>query len=146
MNLPGFKETSFVSREGHLETLSASAKDLIVEIDRSQPTQAEPYIAGRRALLASLFSPSSSPYPEVITNTLNCPDDLKPREATGSAGIIYLLPAGGRQNYGVCDPALVHYHSAYGIFDCQAKGVFEVKAFGGSDRSVYSIVNSFSCR
>lgn len=63
-------------------------------------------------LLESLFSPTDSPYPEVLTNVIQCPEECKPKTKETENGIIYTLFAGDRFTYGICAQDLVAYYSS----------------------------------
>lgn len=147
-DLPGFKMQSFTkekSRFSYVERLWAFNKAIIVKIDRTKIADHEKYIEDRKFLFESLFLPTTSPYPEVITNIIECPDEFKPKERTVDNGVIYTLFAGERFNYGVCVKDLVKYHSEYGIFDCKDKGIFEVRIFSSDNKTIEKIMGTFKC-
>lgn len=129
-------EVSPARAEGGKRTLQ------MTKITTSAPQK---YIADKKFLLESLFLPTTSPYPGVITNIRECPKEFTPSEQTHESGTIYTLYAGSRLNYGVCAQDLVQYHSGYGIFDCKDKGVFEVRLFSKTEEGVQQLIQSFSC-
>ena len=141
-----------LAHKGYLEDSLTIRKDaLVLKISRRKDTgglDAERFVADRSHLLESLFEPTTSPYPEVITNVIVCPSQFKPTKETVPNGVMYRLFAGERLNYGVCDASLVYYNSTYGIFNCGAKGVFELQAFNllrASDAGRQEWVTSFHC-
>ena len=134
-------KTSF-SKVEKLETVSGTTK---VFIDKIEIEDHKKYIEDKKFLLESLFLPTTSPYPEVITNIIECPDEFKPRVRETNNGVVYTLFAGERFNYGVCSHDLVKYHSGYGIFDCKDKGIFEIRVFSDGNNEIERIMNSFKC-
>lgn len=157
MDLPGFAMTSFMTertkavQEETLEARSASSGQAnVVRITRSKVENNQKLIDDRIYLLKSLFVLTTSPYPEVLSNNITCPEEFKPKEiGRGKGGgerVIYTLFAGERFNFGVCSQDLIKYKAVYGIFDCGGKGVFEVKMFGQDINDLKSTVALFSCR
>ena len=134
-------KTSF-SKVEKLEAISGTTK---VFIDKTEIEDHKKYIEDKKFLLESLFLPTTSPYPEVITNIIECPDEFKPRVRETNNGVVYTLFAGERFNYGVCSHDLVKYHSGYGIFDCKDKGIFEIRVFSDGNNEIERIMNSFKC-
>ena len=148
LNLSEFKLSSFTkdkistSKVEKLEAISGTTK---VFIDKTEIEDHKKYIEDKKFLLESLFLPTTSPYPEVITNIIECPDEFKPRVRETNNGVVYTLFAGERFNYGVCSHDLVKYHSGYGIFDCKDKGIFEIRVFSDGNNEIERIMNSFKC-
>ncbi len=127
------------------ERVEAVRKDTTMIINKNEIPNNSKFIEGKKFLLESLFSKTNSPYPEVITQVIECPDKFKPKEIKVKNGTIYKLFAGERFTYGICSQDIVRYHSAYGIFDCGGKGVFEVWVFSANRQEPEGIVGSFSC-
>lgn len=149
MDTSGFRKIGFSINSlstSKRETLSAGKEGLILIVDRAVVENHKKYIDDRKYLLSSMYEPMTSPYPEVITNALNCDEEFKPKEFKIDGGIAYSLLASGRLAYGVCLDDLVKYHSVYGLFDCGTKGVFEVKLFNPRDtQEIKKILQSFKC-
>lgn len=104
------------------------------------------YIDDKIYLLTALFEPTTSPYPEVITNEIDCPSEYKPIKSTFEGGVMFKLYAGERYGYGICVKDLVKYNSVYGLFDCKEKGVFEIKIFStGNPDEIEKLIKTFSC-
>lgn len=140
------KVTKDRNQSSTTEELEATKDDLVVKITKTQISDHKKYIQDRKFILQYLFLPTTSPYPEVITNVLECGEEFKPRLENVLNGVVYTLFAGERLNYGICVKDLVKYKSAYGIFDCQDKGVFEVRVFDKMDQEkTVAITKSFSC-
>jgi len=148
LNLSGFSPLSFskderiVSKVEKLEAVFGTTK---VFIDRIEIEDHRKYIEDKKFLLESLFLPTTSPYPEVITNIIECPSEFKPKVRETNNGVVYALFANERLSFGVCSKDLVKYHSEYGIFDCAAKGVFEIRLFSDDNNKIESIMRSFKC-
>ena len=148
LNISGFKfisyfqdKTSFLK----VEKLEASDANATIRIHRINIDDHRKYIADKQFVLTSLFLPTTSPYPEVITNIIECPDEFKPKVKMVYNGTIYSLFAGERFNYGICAKDLIKYYSEYGIFDCGTKGVFEISVFSTDDKRIKRVIGSFKC-
>lgn len=148
IDLVGFKivsstsdKTSFSKRQA----IEARKKDTVARLNRTITYDHQKLIDDRKFIIDSLFLPTTSPYPEMITNVVECPEELKPKVEQVENGTIYSLFAGERLNYGVCSQDLVKYFSTYGIFDCQQKGIFEVSVFSKQPNEPQIIVHSFKC-
>ena len=127
------------------ETLEAKEGDTILKMTRVKTEAPQKYIEDKKFLLKSLFSPTDSPYPEVITNVIECPEEFKPKVKELEQGTIYTLFAGDRFTYGICSKDLVAYYSSYGIFDCKEKGIFEVQLFAKTKQELEPAIESFVC-
>ena len=126
--------------------IDAESDNIKLFVGKATPESHDKFINDKVYLLESLFEPVKSPYPEVLTNIIVCPQEFKPKLLESSQGKIYKLFAGARLAYGVCVKDLVKYDSYYGIFDCGKKGVFEVKVFGQvGDSNIEKVMRSFSC-
>jgi len=128
-----------------VEKLEANKDTTRLFIDRTKISDHRKYIEDRKFLLESLFLPTTSPYPEVITNIIECPDEFKPKVQNINNGAVYTLFAGERFNYGVCAHDLVKYNSVYGIFDCKEKGIFEIRIFSDDEKKIKEITKTFKC-
>lgn len=149
IDLSGFKLQTFskekLSGNVSKEELGAKRSETVVKITRTMLEDNKKYVTDRKFLLDGLFRPTTSPYPEVITNIIECEEEFKPKMQEIENGTIYTLFAGERFNYGVCVSDLVKYNSQYGIFDCGKKGVFEIRVFLPKTNSVEKLVDSFHC-
>lgn len=144
----GFKvldvsETS--SKTFGAETLEAQKGGVVLKMTRTKTEASQKYIDDKKFLFKSLFLPTTSPYPEVITNIVECPEEFKPKVKETEQGTIYTLFAGDRFTYGICAQDLAVYHSAYGIFDCKEKGIFEVRLFSKTKEGLQPLIESFTC-
>jgi hypothetical protein len=129
-----------------VEKLEAGLGDTQIFIDRTKINDHKKYINDKKFLFESLFLPTTSPYPEVITNIIECPSEFKPKVRNINNGAVYSLFAGERFNYGICVKDLVMYQSEYGIFDCKGKGIFEIRVFSNSNKEkIKQILESFKC-
>ncbi|MFH1423449.1 MAG: hypothetical protein ABIG29_00645 [Candidatus Nealsonbacteria bacterium] len=148
MNIEGFLIENFSSEESggvSKEVLDARRGSAFVKITKIKTVSPQKYIEDKNFLLNSLFLPTTSPYPGVITNIIECPEEFRPKVKAVENGTVYALFAGDRFNYGVCAQDLVAYFSAYGIFDCPKKGIFEIRIFSKEEKDVGSIIGSFKC-
>ena len=127
------------------ETLQAGGGNTILKMTKIKTNAPAKYAGDKKFLLESLFSPTTSPYPEVITNIVECPEEFKPKVQETEQGTIYTLFAGDRFTYGICAKDLVAYHSSYGIFDCKEKGIFEVQLFAKTKEGLEPVIESFVC-
>lgn len=142
-NLPNWQSYNVSSENG--DSLEIISKDLKITIVKSVSENNSKFINDKKELLRLLFEPTTSPYPEFITNIVKCGDEFKPKKQVVKNGVIYNLYAGERFNYGVCSKDLVRYYSRYGIFDCGRKGIFEVNLFSTDDLKIDKIIKSFKC-
>ena len=143
-----FKLVSFTKDKtsfSQVEKLQAIYGETKVFIDKTEIEDHGKYIKDKKFLLESLFLPTTSPYPEVITNVIECPEEFKPKARNVENGTVYTLFAGERYNYGVCAPDLVKFNSLYGIFDCNRKGIFEIRLFSEDKGKIENIMKSFKC-
>ena len=148
MDLPGFQMTNFSTEKTKAvqeENLEARKGEVIVRLTKSTVENNKKLIDDRVYLLESLFVPTTSPYPEVLSNNITCPEEFRPREEKVENGSVFTLFAGERFNFGICSQDLVKYKAVYGIFDCGDKGVFEVKLFGQNLSEMKTTAASFSC-
>ena len=148
IDLPEFEFKDFFKDETRSlkkEILEAEKGSSILKITKTDVASHEKYIKDKKFLLNSLFLPTTSPYPGIITNIVECPKEFRPEETTLENGVMYTLFAGERFNYGICNKDLVKYYSIYGIFDCKEKGIFEIHAFFEEERGLESVLQSFRC-
>lgn len=135
-----------ISGTNKIDWIEAQDGDMTMFIGRVFPQDVQKFINDKIYSLMALYEPSTSPYPEVITNIITCPDDFKPHQIQDSRGSVYKLFAGERFGYGICTNDLIKYQSLLGMFDCGGKGVFEIKLFDvkSADR-IQGVMNSFAC-
>lgn len=127
------------------ETLEAKSGEIFIKIAKTETEDHQKFIHDRKFSLNSLFVPTTSPYPEVITNIIECPDEFKPKSQALEKGEIFTLFAGERFNFGICVSDLVKYSAIYGIFDCGQKGIIEFWLFGKKKEDLLAKVKTFSC-
>jgi hypothetical protein len=150
LDITGYKKISFSqdrSVTAQVEKLQLGKGTTNVFIDKTIIQNHEKYITDRQFIFTSLFLPTTSPYPGVITNIVECAEEFQPKKELGAFGIIYRVPAGERFNYGICSSDLIRYSSMYGIFDCGTKGVIEIRVFSlPQDRQkIEDLLSSFRC-
>jgi len=148
MDLAEFALTDFSKEQIRTltkEELAAERGETTVKLTRIETEAREKYIEDKKFLFESLFLPTTSPYPGVITNVIECPEEFKPKLTKTEKGTFYALFAGERLNWGICAEDLIEYYSTFGIFDCEEKGIFEVRAFSKAKHEAETIVRSFTC-
>ncbi len=148
MDLSGAKivnVTTDKTKTYQTETLEAKSDELVIKIAKTATEDHQKFIKDRKFSLNSLFIPTTSPYPEVITNIIECADEFKPKSQILEKGEIFTLFAGERFNFGICVSDLVKYSAIYGIFDCGTKGIIELWLFGEKEEDLLPKVKTFSC-
>lgn len=85
------------------------------------PAAAEARIREQVKMLQSVFAPSLPPYPEYFTKETGCPSQYLPEAHPTQLGTYYLLYAGDRLGYGVCNADLVRFRAGVGFFHCAAR-------------------------
>lgn len=134
------------SGRNNINWIVAKSVDKILFLGRVYTENPGKYIQDKTYLLLGLYDSSKSPYPEVITNTVDCPADLKPMKQDFGTDVVYKLFANERFGYGICAEDLITYNSFYGLFDCGKKGVFEVKIFSHKSAvEAERLMRSFRC-
>lgn len=95
------------------------------------------YIEERGILLQTLFDPKLPPYPEFLTKESWCQDEFRPVKKIVENGEYYLLYAGARHGYGVCDRDVVVYRASYGFLFCEKnQQVFNIEIFASPNISL----------
>jgi hypothetical protein len=148
LDIAGFElnsKTQQSNKSAQRESLELKLDNSMIRIQKNIVEDGKKLIGDRISVLNSLFTPTTSPYPEVITNTIECSGEFKPKEKDVKYGKIFTLFAGDRYNYGVCVKDLIKYNSQYGIFDCKEKGIFEILIFSRDNKKIDQIMQSFSC-
>ncbi len=89
-------------------------------------------IQARVFFLNLSFKDQVNPYPGVLSNTIGCPDDEKPKPAEDTVAIRldYKLLATSNLVYGNCNINDNYYYCLYTVFYCAAKNeLYELKIF-----------------
>ena len=145
MNVDNFKIVDFFENQNK-EFLELERGEDFVKIIKTKTDFPEKYKKDKIFLLESLFFPNTSPYPGVISKTIECSEKFLPEKIKEDENsTVYCLLAGERKNYGICAEDLFFYYSSYGIFDCGKKGMFEVQVFSKKENVPLFIINSFNC-
>ncbi len=93
-------------------------------------TDAAKVIADRMFFINSLYKDQLSPYPGVLSNTIGCSDELKPKVSKSEMRVDYKLLATSTFIYGNCDINDNYYYCLYSVFYCsQSQTLFEVKYY-----------------
>jgi hypothetical protein len=150
INLSGYKLIEHYKEKtptSSVERLQLQKEIINIFIDKTIIQSHEKFILDRKFLFSSLFLPTTSPYPGVITNIIDCAEEFHPKEEHISSGTLYRVSAGDRFNYGICSADLIKYSSIYGIFDCGKKGVIEIRIFSLPQQKqiIEKLISSFRC-
>ncbi len=148
MNISRFKLINFSNEKNRTslsQTLEVKKDDIIIKLTKTVIDDHQKIISDRKFLLNLLFMPTISPYPQEITQVIECPKEFKPKSEIIKDGEVFTLFAGERFNFGICSQDLVKYSAVYGIFDCGEKGVFEIWLYGKNENDLTALAKSFSC-
>jgi len=123
-------------------SLLAADNDLRVEIEIMSPLTpdlAKRYLNSKYTIVRSLYGPQPHPYPGVITNITDCPDDKKPVERSvqvlGRPVTVLLANASARYTFGVWEDDLIKHRAAFCVvYVPETKALFEIKIFQPSAR------------
>jgi hypothetical protein len=106
----------------------------IQEYANTENSKAQKIVADKRFLLDNLFLEQPSPYPGKFSNTIGCPDELKPvffeKKSEEGWRQAYTINANNRKVYGDCSESSIYYNSAYIFYYCEKEqALFEIKYF-----------------
>lgn len=111
--------------------------------------EAEEYIANQTVLLSGIFEPQLPPYPEFLTKQTGCDKKYKPIKENEKYGDSYLMYAGSRFGYGICNDDLIEYKASLGFYYCpESKTLFKLEYFIGEDEDfgkLQALSKSFNC-
>jgi len=140
-----------------IEDILSTDNSKIIKIRRFSNVDrktSESYVKDRFLELNSLFTSVSSPYFGVITQTIECPDEFKPKinEAITSDQnkvTYYILYANERFTYGICSKDLVKYKTLFTFIYCSdKKDLYQFEIFSLPDEpdgNLVKIISSFKC-
>ncbi len=133
-----FKPPLKLQTNDHLEkynyTEYVSGEDILQLKQYPNMTRAKAtkIIEDRKFFITSIFKDQFAPYPGVLTSTIGCSENLKPKvkEDTASVRIDYRLLATYNFLYGNCNIVDNYYICLYSVFFCPLKQeLFELKIF-----------------
>ena len=115
--------------------------------------RARQYIAEKRFGIESLYISIPSPYPDVITRTIECPEKFKPvfdiTNQDDQDSLYYILYATERFTYGVCSDDLVKYRAIFYLVHCKQKSeLYQIESFIAPEEFADDLVDmlrSFKC-
>lgn len=115
--------------------------------------QAKQYIDENLFSIDSLYQTTQSPYPDVITRTIECPTKFKPvfnkTETSIQDSFYYVLYANDRFAYGICSEDLIKYHAVFSIVYCKSEGeLYKLEVFGGPKEAMDKFIDklqTFQC-
>jgi len=101
----------------------------------------------------SLYNSQPSPYPDVITREIVCPQEYLPiveeDEDENFYKIIYTLFANERFSYGACSPEIITYKSVFSLIHCKNSGdLYQIEFFSpleSYDEEILNGIKDFSC-
>jgi len=92
----------------------------------------ETYFNDKKLYIESSYVKSLSPYPEVITNTIECPEEFKPKLTEYENGDMRLLAydflTNDRFTYGVCsDDLATHRGQSVSVYCIKSKELYNIE-------------------
>lgn len=136
---PKLKELKLESErreEGHehLKFSGGNDESLFIEVSKRERPQALKSMGDRQLILESMYADHPSAYPGVITSTVKCPTELKPKTFSAETGSLHAkafeLFASERFSYGSCAPDQIKLRSYYALVYCDRNSeFFEIKFF-----------------
>lgn len=126
-------------KEVNRNTLSISAKsgENILKIEHLTDfsnNDKQSFIKNELLSIDSLFKEMPAPYPDMITQTIVCPEKYKPKIETKEnekyKATYYEMYAGERFNYGVCSEDIISFYAIYSLIDIKNKlEVYQIEIF-----------------
>jgi len=146
INRAGVDFTRFIANKG--DTIMKG--EYSTNIDE---TQARQYIDAERFGIESLYVSTPAPYSDVITRTMECPDEFKPvfnsTNYENQDSYYYVLYANDRFVYGICSEDLVKYRAIYYLVYCKNnKDIYQMELFMNPEEFNSGFVDnlqSFGC-
>lgn len=144
-------------REKNIRSLTAEKNGTVIRIkiiDKIDGESALRYIEDREYEIGTLYRETHSPYPGMISNAIDIPDELMPKRVyvsiSGEDVPVILLTGTPRFTYGATAEELVRYRGGKAFFHCrQQKRLYEVELFipkeDYTEKMVLDILRSFSC-
>jgi choline-sulfatase len=132
-----FKENDFKERNILAKNNNEIIKIKIIYNIGDEKSQ--DYMADQKIILKSLYDPVMPPYPEFIGQEVSCNEKYKPILKEHVLGEYYLLYAGDRFGYGVCEEGMIKYKALLGYFYFENK-LIKIEYFS-SNKSFNEIEN-----
>ncbi len=125
--------------------------EILTNIDEKT---SEDYIRNKKYITDSLFLNIATPYPDFITNTLECPERFKPEvkkiKIDAFETTYYEIFATNRLIYGACAEDLIKYKAILTWIYCEkGKSLFQVELFMPKDEfkeDYTGFIKSFECK
>jgi hypothetical protein len=136
------KKTEMPGNIKKMEFKSSSDQLMIKTYFNIEDSNARKIMEDKRFLIDNLFKTQPSPYPDVVSNSINCPDRFKP-VPTDSINenmwmFAYKIFANDRFVFGECTDDEAFYTSAYiFIYSRKNKTLNEIKYFTPKSTPVY---------
>lgn len=136
--------------------ISASSSNKIIKVlhlGKSDLKTARLFLNEKKFGIESLYNPLPSPYPDVITREIVCPQEYLPvigeDDNENFYKIIYELFANDRLSYGACSPDSVAYKSIFSLIHCKKNNdLYQIKLFSpleSGNQEILSEIRNFSC-
>lgn len=151
----GYKIIEDSSR--HIKSIFAKSDKDIIKIEvlgGLTEKGATQYITDQRSSIDSLFTGSLSPYPGILSHTLECPEEYIPKveeeQVEDSWRIFYYLYANNRLTFGGCAEDVLAYVAVLAFIYCKDKNeVYHIEYFTPKDNlttEYKEIIKSFKCK
>lgn len=126
---------------------------LLKRITNLAEDSANSYIKEEKFKLESVFDPIRSPYFEVLTKKIECPEEFKPLTAESTHPnnkvFYYILYANERFAFGVCSKDLIKYRAIVAFTYCKnTRDLYHLKYFIPNqeyNETAEETIKSFSC-
>ena len=93
-------------------------------------------------VINSLYRGISSPYPGVLSNRIECPEEFKPAKIENDPFDYYIIYASERFTYGVCSWDLIKYKSIiYFLYCDKVNNLYHIKLFVPLNENILSYID-----
>ena len=144
-----------IKKEGNTRLMAEGGGRIIrVEIlAKIDGESARKHVTNRRYAVDSLFLDIAAPYPDVVTTTLECPEQFRPKVKEINIGnfetAYYEIFATERLTYGACSDDLIKYKTILTWAYCEnSKNLFQMELFVPKSEfngDYADLFNSFKC-
>jgi hypothetical protein len=142
----GLTFTKFVANKGTITVR-------VEQIKGADAANARQYIDEKRFIVESLYMSTPSPYPDVVTRTIECPDEFKPisntTEQNDQESSTYILYANDRFTYGACSDEIAKYRAIFHLVYCKdKKEIYQIEYFipkGNFSQDFIDKILNFRC-
>ena len=133
----GFTVEKDVFRRDAFRTILAKHNGRVMKIEATEGLDAAParrQVEESLYVITSLYRRHVSPYPGVVSQTIECPPEFKPQEtrfqADGVSVPLYLLYGTARLTYGVCIDELAVYRAVLAfVYSAPRRTLYRIELF-----------------